>query len=159
MVKLIYITDEQYMPDKALKSKELIGLRVLSKSGQVVGKVSELDLERNTLKMLGIVVSGKVKMYFGRNYFRKISADSVILNIDPSIFLLGKKVFTYDGQLLGRVKEVRRKGHSNDVREIVVKSFLKRRLTIHPAQIYSTANNIILSRNYHGKQKYFWQSS
>jgi sporulation protein YlmC with PRC-barrel domain len=159
VAKLVYITEEQYMPAHALKSKELIGLRVLSKSGIVVGKISELHLESNSLRMLGVVVSGSKKVYVGKNYFQKITPDSLILNIDPTIFLIGKQVMTFDGQLLGTVKEVKRKGHTNDLKEIVVKSFMKKRLVITPDKIQSTSNTIILSRHYHGKQKYFWQNS
>lgn len=118
------ITRKEAEIEKTVNLKKLIGKRVLSDGGSIVGSVSEIRLNPNGFDLEGIVISTDVGvLYVGKSYFSKISDYSVIINIELSLLVKGKKVLTIDGKTLGIVKEVNRKGNSNEIESLLVGSF------------------------------------
>ena len=71
----------------------------------------------------------------------------------------GKIVLTYDGEQIGKVSVVVRKENTNDIKEIIIKKLFKKDLVIPNSAIHFVNKSVTLVKNYHGKQKYFWQKS
>ncbi len=160
MGKLYLVAHDGEFLDSSLDASEILHVEVLSKNGAVIGSVSGVKLHPKTLKTLGVMVNrGFVRFYFGVSYIKRIGADSVLLTIDPSPLIEGKKVFMYNGKRMGRVKRVIRKGTTNDIKELVVASFLRKDIVVSASAIHLISKSVILSGHYHGKQKYFWQNS
>ena len=75
------------------------------------------------------------------------------------MLLIGKNVVNHDGELMGKVRRVIRKGNRNNINEIIVKSFLRKDFSVKMSQIKSI-NKVIMLKQKHGvKKKYFWQKS
>ena len=157
MKKIQEIIEKEAPLEHTLNLKDLIGIRVISKRGKVVGKVSQFRLNANNMEIEGILVSRgifKKPFYVGKSYLKQISNDAIILNIEPANLLKGIKVVTSDGKILGKVKEVIRKGDTNIVEGIVVSSLFKKRKTIKASFIERLGQSIILKPNYHVAEKY-----
>jgi sporulation protein YlmC with PRC-barrel domain len=160
MRETVYVAKEADTHAHSLDSKKVLGKKVLSKSGRILGNITDIQIHPKTLKILGVTVRNLLsKYYFGNSYFGRITQDSIILNIDPSIFVKGKSVFTYDGKLVGKVAIVIRKGNTNDIKEIVIKSLFKKDLIIPSSAIHFVNKSVTLDKHYHGKQKYIWQKT
>ncbi len=147
--------------DKTVNLRRLIGSRVISADGLVVGRISEVRADPKNMSLLGIVVDRgffNQKLYIGKSYFDKISNDAAILNIDPFIFLKGKKVVTSDGKVIGRVKDIARNDYSNDIEAIMVSSWV-RKYNIDAGNIKLVGRSVILKINYDGTKKYLKQRS
>ncbi len=154
------IVHGEHALDKTVDLQDVLHARVLSKSGTIIGKVVNVCLHPKTLRLEGIVVSrglGKKKIYIGQRYINQFSGDAVILTIEPSLLLVGKRVFGKDGKIVGKVKEVIRRAQSNEVASIIVTSFFKRDTEIPWHMIKLTSHALLLRNNV--QQKYFWQKS
>lgn len=146
--------------EKTVNLKELIGKRVLSKGGQIIGKILEIRINSTNLEIEGILVRGSIikkMMYIGRSYFSHLSYESVILNIEVSVLIKDKKVVNSQGKVIGRVKEVVRKGTRNDIKGIFVKSLFSRRFFIPESAIEYVNKSVVLKSRYNARKKYFWQ--
>ncbi|MDP3882131.1 MAG: PRC-barrel domain-containing protein [Nanoarchaeota archaeon] len=140
--------------------RELIGSRVVSKNGLVVGKIVEIRAIPGEFDIEGIVVRRgifKSNLYLNVNYIHQITAEAVFLNIDPSIMLKGMKVLDSEGELIGKVYGVLRKGDLNDLDKIIVSSFWRRKVIIPVSAIRKIGESILLAQDYHVNKKYFWQ--
>ncbi len=147
--------------DKTVSLRRLIGARVLSADGLVVGRIREVRTDPKNMNLLGIVVYRGLfndKLYIGKSYFEKISNDAAILNIDPFIFLKGKVVVTSDGKVIGKIKDIARSDYSNGIESIIVTSWFKR-YNIDADSIKLVGRSVILKVNYDGTKKYIEQRS
>ena len=114
-----YVVKKEAGLEETANVKRLIGKRVLSEGGSVVGHISEVRLNKSGFNLEGIVVSSSIGLvYIGKSYFSTISDYSVILNTELGLLVKGKKVLTIDGKVLGRVKQVNRKGNTNEIESI-----------------------------------------
>lgn len=147
--------------DTTLGASTLLGKRVLSKSGLVVGHVSELSLDVEKMKLEGIVVKGSYKrsLYIGRSYIEKLTAQAIMLKIDPSVLLIGKRVISYEGKVLGRVLHVARKADTNEIDQLVVHSFLKRDSVLPAHALGVIGKSVILEKSYDVRRNYIWQKA
>ncbi|MGV8142050.1 MAG: PRC-barrel domain-containing protein [Candidatus Pacearchaeota archaeon] len=148
--------------DKTANFKKLINSRVLSKTGSVIGRVRSAHIHPIKLNLEGVCVDrslGKRDVYIGSSYIDKATDEGIILTIEPSILLVGKKVLDKNGKCLGIVKIVNRKNHTNEVESIVLSSTLKKDLVIPWNFINSTTHALVILSSYNVKQKYFWQKS
>jgi len=155
------IISKAALPDQTLNSSTLIGLKVLAKSGLIVGRLREVRLDVFTNKVEGFIVSRGLKrpIYIGREYVNKVSSSAVILNMVPNIFLKGKKVISGKGKVIGIIREVNRRNNTNVLISIVVRSFFKKDLVINSNAIKTIGKSIVLKDSYNEKQKYFWQKA
>ncbi len=156
------ITKHEKELEKTFNLKDLLKIKVITKQGLVLGKVKQIRINNTKHTLEGIVVSQgilKKKIYIGSSYIREISKDSFILNIDPSILLMKKKVLLTSGKVIGHVVKVERKDHSNEIEKLIVKSPFKKSFEIKPSHIKRLGESIILKGNYHEPRKYFWQKS
>lgn len=95
--------------NETINVRKFIGAKVLSKEGYIFGRIIQIRIDTKNAGIEGIVVKRpwfKGLIYIGRTYFEKISSESIILNIQPSVLLKGKKVVNAEGKVLGRVREV-----------------------------------------------------
>lgn len=137
---------------ESFSTQTMKGVSVLSSRGVYLGKVAQVRLHTRTFKCAGIVArlrgSGRL-VYFGLEYLATFSPQGVILSIEPAYLLLGKRVITSDGKVLGRVKEVHRVNSTNEIKEIIVKAFFRAPRSIPFGDIRSLAQSIILKEQYH----------
>ena len=162
MKKIQEIIEKEAPLEYTLNLKDLFGIRVISKRGKVVGNVSQFRINANSMEIEGILVSRgifKKPFYVGKSYLKQISKDAIILNIEPTNLLKGIKVVTSDGKILGKVKEVIRKGDTNIVEGIVVSSLFKKKKTIRASSIERLGQSIILKQNYHVTEKHSTETS
>lgn len=142
--------------------KKLLNLNVLSSKGKIIGKVSQLRIHPTKMNIEGIVVSRGIfrkPMYIGSSYIKRFSRASFLLDVEPAVLIKGKRVIDTHGRKVGKVKDLRRKEHSNSIQDIVVSSPLRKDLIIKTTDIKSIGEAIILKAHYHVKKQYFWKKS
>mgnify|MGYP006293988337 CR=1 FL=1 len=135
------------------KTSNILNKKVLSKSGEYVGRVKDIILKKDVFQ--GIFVLGKNKIIVGREFIASISKDHIMLKIEPVTNMLGKTVFDSRGKRIGKIKDVTRKSHTNNYHEIRVKnSMFKRSFLIPKKEIATAKKSIILKNPYeHDKKK------
>lgn len=146
--------------EKTVSLNELIGKRVLSKGGKIVGKVAEIRVNPLNFNLQGIVVGRDIlrkPIYIGRSYFERLSHDSVILNVELSIFLKYKDVLDSKGKTIGQVRDIIRKGTTNEIESLIVRSTFSKKFIVPFRAIKAIGNNITLHSTYNVKKRYFWQ--
>lgn len=156
------ITKKEGEMKETLDLKKSLNVRVISHKGLVLGKVLQIRFHPIKRVLEGILVSRgffKKPLYIGSSYINKISHESIILDIEPSILLRGRIVIDSKGKKLGKVKQVIRKNHSNDIKELRVGSLFRKDFIINLSNVKLLGESIILNPNYHVKRKYFWQKS
>jgi len=131
---------------------KLLGKKVLTKSGFILGNVKEVLFDQKSYSIDGIVAQKyplfSKKIYIGKEYFQSISEKAVILSIEPAILFIGKKVVDSEGKVLGKAKEIIRQDNSNSVKEIVVKKFLRKSIRIKPSDVKLWGKSIILKDSF-----------
>jgi len=155
-----HVIKKEDLLDKTINLKKIIGKQVLSKGGKIIGIISQVRINPNNLVLQGILINQGLfarPLYIGKSYFSKLSHDAVILNIEVSVLLKGKRVINSEGKSIGIVKGIDRRGNSNDVKGLIVKSFFSKRFTISPSAIKLIGKSIILNPKYNAPKKYFWQ--
>lgn len=159
---LYLLTTEGIPVEKTVNLKKILWSRVLSKNGFRVGWVKSVQMNPDKVAVEGIVVSRGAfhkSLYIGKEYIDHLSDEAVILTIDPPMLLKGKKVVTYEGEVVGKVKEVMRKGTSSDVESILVHSFGRGSFTVPVNAVKSGGQSIILRQNYDVPKKHFFKRS
>ncbi|GEM_PF-2201647 len=160
MKEIDIIVKNELLLDKTVNLKKLIGKEVLSKGGKMIGKITEIRTNPKNLNLEGIVVRGNIHknlMYIGKSYFSRLSDEAIILNIEVSVLVKDRQVITWDGKVLGKVKEVVRKGMRNDLSGVYVKSFFSRKFFIPVSAIDYFNASVVLKPKYNARKKYFWQ--
>jgi sporulation protein YlmC with PRC-barrel domain len=141
----------------------ILGALVVSKNGLRVGKVIEVRILPEKLLIEGVLVKRgflKRPVYIGKNYFKEITQDALILNIDPAFLLKGRRVFSAEGESQGKVRDIVCKGDTNTLNKLIVKSSFLRMPSVVPAgSIEKIGESIFLSSDYHVDKKYIWQKS
>lgn len=151
-----YITKKEAELEKTVNVKKLIGKKVLSEGGTIVGSICEIRLDPNGFDFEGIVVSSNVgNLYVGKSYFSTISDYSIILNTELSPLVKGRKVLTIDGKVLGKVRKVNRKGTSNEIDSLLVSSFWKKYL-LPVSIIKQIASAVLIKSKYDETKEYLW---
>ncbi len=147
--------------NKTVNFRKLLGAKVLSAEGIIVGRVREIRIDPKSMDLQGILISRgifQLPLYVGRSYFEKVSNDAAILNIDPFVLLKDKKVITFDGKVIGRIKEIFRYDETNDIKSIIVGTLFKK-FNIPSENIKLIGKSVILKLSYDGAKKYIKQGS
>ena len=103
---------------------DVVGKRVLAKSGSVVGRVKEVRLDPSHRELEGVLISRgllRSSLYVSEEYIGRLTPQAVILTIDPCVLLRGRPVVSSDGKKFGTVKEVERAKETNEVTTYVVR--------------------------------------
>ncbi len=160
MSKVHHVIKNELTLEKTVNLKKLTGKNVLSKGGKIIGKISEIRINPYNLKIEGILIKRDIfrkPLYIGKGYFSHLSHDSVILNIELSPLIKGRKVITSEGKIIGKVKEVLRKGDSNEIEGLTVRSMFSRKFILPSSAIKYIGKSVVLKSKYNAKKKYFWQ--
>ncbi len=146
--------------DETIDLRKVVGVRVLTEKGLRVGRVSQIRIHPESKSLEGILVRRglfRESLFIGRVYFDPLSSEAIILNIEPSILLKGKKVVTYDGEVIGKVKDVGRMGKTNALKNLVVHSFWRGTFTISAGSIKVLGKTVMLKNDYNAPKKSFWR--
>jgi len=150
MKKPHHIVKKERLFEDTFDLRKLLKVKVITKDGLVIGKVSHIRIHPKRMFIEGILVSRgffRKPFYIGRSYINRFSYEAILLRITPSILFRGKKVVTSDGKVLGRVKEVIRKANRNDVENIVVSSILRKDTVISTSYIKYVGKSLFLKSN------------
>ncbi|MDP2666622.1 MAG: PRC-barrel domain-containing protein [Candidatus Diapherotrites archaeon] len=111
--------------DSGMRVQDLKGKKVLDSNGKDVGKVMEIRLDSQTLNLDGVEMDRGFfgeDTFIGRKYIASLSMEGVVLNMSPVSDYKGLKVFDSSGKEIGKVKEVRTEGNSNNISALVVET-------------------------------------
>ena len=136
--------------DSTINISNLLGKQLLSSQGFIVGKIKQIRINPSNMKIEGVVVKRGFfrKIYIDKSYLEKISSESIILAIEPSIFLEGRKVITSEGKVLGEVKEINRIKEANDIESLVVKPFFRKAFIVPFSAVQMIGKTIMLKKSY-----------
>ncbi len=136
-------------------AKKLIGIRVLTPSSEVFGKVREVRLHHTTHAFEGVVVKrGSASRYIGKSYVARITNDAVTLSIEPAILVVGRPVVSSDGKRFGKVIKIQRVGHTNDIASLTVRRSLLRKAVVPASGVKQFGASIILKKTHKDACKY-----
>lgn len=141
--KFISGKEQEHDLDNSLK--KVIGKKVLSKSGEEIGKVKDV-ISKGTNKLDGIMVKTKgAKVFIANTYIENLYAKSVFLKIEPVSRYLKMIVFDKDGSKLGKVIDFTQNESGNELKSIIVKKHIfSKRVEIDAKKITVSKKNIIL---------------
>ena len=143
---------EKGEPFKGTRSaKDLIGLRVLTSTGEMFGRVSEVRLHGTSNALEGMVVGRK--HYVCKTYIQKITEDAVLLDIEPAVMFIGRKVITSDGKVFGKVKKITRVDHTNEIASFVVTRSFFRKTTLQFSTVKKLSHSVILKKTFEEVRK------
>lgn len=147
------IIKDKSLMDQTRSVKDILGVRVLSKSGEKIGVVKDVRYGPKSMGIKGILTKHPYKgpLYIGSDYIGIISDESIILAIDPATLIMNKKVVTYQGKVIGRIKKIERVGNTNLISKIHVKRFLHKAFVIKPSDIEKSGDSIILKEGRHAQ--------
>ena len=141
---LEFISDRINTLDASLTAKYYLGKQVLSRSGEKVGRVTDVVIHRHTFT--GLLIK---KLFIDSQFIQSVADDAVMLSIEPVVLMRGKTVFDADGREIGKVREVVRRHTGNDYESLIVKKGLFRKpITVPKAHVKTAAKNIILNTSY-----------
>ena len=125
-----------------------VGKRVISKSGDIIGKVQDFRFLKNTIAGI-IVMKNLSRIFIDTEFINGVSEEAVVLSIDPVTMLVGKKVFDVDGKEMGKVVRLIRKGNENTFEVLVVKrKIYSKGIKIHKKDVDISKKSIILKKSY-----------
>ena len=106
-----------------VSSRRLGRIVVISRSGEIIGKVREIRTKGFNVE--GIIISkpySAAKEFIDRSFIKVLNQNEALLNINPVTSLKGLSVYDISGRKLGKVVKVLRKDNSNSFSSIVVKN-------------------------------------
>jgi len=146
--------------EKTFDLAHVVGKRVLSKNGQLVGHVSSIQVSDDGLSVEGALVSRglfKKKIFIGKGYIDRLTMDSLVLKVDPFLLFKDVKVVSSEGEVIGRVIDFVRINNTNDLDSLTVKGFMRGTFSVPLTAIKSVGYSIILKPNYEPPTKHFWK--
>ncbi len=133
----------------------LVGKRVLSKSGDVIGRVMQLRIDPDKRTLEGVVVRRKLflTLYICMSYVTRVTDKALMLGIDPAALFKGRAVVSSDGKKFGTVAVLERAGETNEVVRVVVRRHLYKKLAIPKEDFSRFGTSLILKRTYDEARK------
>ena len=162
MKNVLQVKQHERAFENTITLDKLKGRHVISHGGHVIGRIENVRINPLTFSLEGVVVrceSIGESVYIGKNYFKSLSYESIILKIELVLLLKGKTVINFNGKVIGKVIDVVRKGATNNLQGIIVKSLWSKPFTITRSAIKLVGKNIVLKSGYNAQKKYFWQKS
>ena len=138
--------------NSGLKIRELMGRKVMALNGKEVGKILEVRLDPKTLNLDGIEMDRGffgTDTFIGRNYIESMSDEGAVLNMTPATDYKGFHVLDSTGKEIGKVKEIRTQGHTNNITAIVVSTgLLNNDVIFTKSDVKSVGESIMLNTVY-----------
>lgn len=117
------IREKNKLFNSGIKVNELKGKKVMALNGKEVGKITEVRLDPKTFDLDGIEMDRgffALDTFIGKNYIESLSDEGAVLNITPVTDYKGLHVMDSTGKEIGKVKEIRTEGNTNNISAIVV---------------------------------------
>lgn len=131
--------------NKQEKASSYLGKKVLSKSGEYVGKVYDIILQKGNIT--GFLISGKVKIFIGKESIASQSEKTIMLKIEPITNIIKKKVFDAAGKKIGSVIDLKRKSTANTYSDLKVRQAIhKKPFLIPKKEVRVSKKNVILNK-------------
>lgn len=133
-MRIELITDFEIDVEKEFGLKKLKGKRVISKDGEVIGRVKDIIIKQ--YKVVGIVVKKLFRrpLFISRTFFDSFTEKAVILKINPVTAIAGLAVLDSDGKNVGKVKSITRTTAGNEFDSIIIKKGLFGKKRVIPAE-------------------------
>ncbi len=138
-------------------TRVLLGKRVLSKSGDVIGRVVQLRIDTNKRTLEGVVVrKGFIRtMYVCMSYVTRITEQALMLGIDPAALFLGRSAVSADGKKFGTVIALERVNETNEVVSVTVRRYFVQKITIPKEEFSRFGTSLILKSTHDQARKKF----
>ena len=140
------ITDKPVVLESEFSLSNLKGKKVISHSGDVVGKVKDIIIYNYGIT--GILISKYMRpdLYVDRKFFDSFRQDAVVLKIDPITSIVGLDVLDCNGRRVGKVSRIERA----DMTNVLVSFHVKRRIhqkdiTLKASDIQAISQHVILN--------------
>ncbi|MDO8633718.1 MAG: PRC-barrel domain-containing protein [archaeon] len=135
--------------DSGIKVHGLKGKKVMALNGKEVGKITEIRLDPKSLNLDGIEMDRGffgLDTFIGRNYIASLSIEGAVLNMTPVTDYKGLQVFDSNGKEVGKVKEIRTDGNTNNIAAIVVGTgLLSNDVIFSKSDVKSVGESIMLN--------------
>lgn len=133
----------------------IVGKRVISKSGDVVGRVMQLRIDPDKRTLEGVVVRRKLfrTLYICMSYVTRITDKALMLAIDPAALFKGRAVVSSDGKKFGTVAMLERAGETNEVVRVIVRRHLYKKIAIPKESFSRFGTSLILKDTYDKARK------
>jgi len=140
--------------EETKSGKSLIGKRVLSKSGDVIGRVVQLRINPDKRTLEGVVVRRLAKkIYLCMSYVTRITEEALMLGIDPVVLFKGRAVVTSDGKKFGVVYDLERIQQTNEITHVHLRRHLYKKLSIPKEDFTRFGTSLILKKTYDQARK------
>jgi len=145
--------------DQTWSLSELLGIKTITNTGFVLGRIRKLCIDKKSHALEGVVVDRgwfKSPLYISKTYFSHLSPDALMLDIEPSILWKGHKVLSHEGEILGKVRQINRIKDTNDIDTLIVSSIMRGTFEIPQKDVAYFGQNIVLKRSFNAPKKRFW---
>ena len=136
--------------NSGIKVNELKGKKVMALNGKEVGKITEVRLDPKTFDLDGIEMDRgffALDTFIGKNYIESLSDEGAVLNITPVTDYKGLHVMDSTGKEIGKVKEIRTEGSTNNISAIVVGTgLLNNDVVFTKSDVRSVGDSIMLNK-------------
>jgi sporulation protein YlmC with PRC-barrel domain len=133
-----------------INSRSLQNIVVISRSGEIVGRVKSLRMKGFNVE--GIVIAKPFsisKEFIDRAFIKTFDQNQILLKINPVTSLKGLKVYDMSGRKLGKVIKVLRQSNTNNFTGLVIKNrFFSRPILVEKEKIDIMKKNVILNIDY-----------
>ena len=144
------IRAEHKLFNSGIKVNELKGKKVIDSNGKEVGKISEIRLDPKSFDLDGIEMDRGffgLDTFIGRNYIESLSDEGAVLNMTPVTDYKGLRVMDSTGKEIGKVKEIRTDGSTNNISAIIVGTgLLNNDVIFTKSDVKSVGDSILLNK-------------
>ena len=94
---------------KIITSDDILGKEAVDSQGSIIGVITKLHIDKESMKITGITVDMgfmKPDLFIGASHIRHFGIDAILLKRVPADKFKGLKVITFDGKIIGKVKNV-----------------------------------------------------
>jgi len=140
--------------EQTKNARDLLGIKVLSMSGEVLGKVLQVQLHEKTNALEGIICKRAMfrkpsyNCYFCEKYIDRITHDAIILNIEPALVWVGHKVVSNDGKVLGKITNVNRVNDTNAIDSLLFKRFFFKTVRIPIGAVKQLGKSVVVKKDH-----------
>ncbi len=135
--------------DQTIESDHVKGKKVLANNGREIGSIKKVLIGTKSLQLEGLLVERgffSPNLLIGREYIETLNERGAILKITPVTEYRGLKVFDADGKQIGRIRDIRTIGATNNIAAIVVsRGWLSEDLVLPRNSIYSIGESVLLT--------------
>jgi sporulation protein YlmC with PRC-barrel domain len=142
------MAEDKLVSDEVIDITAIKGNRVLAPNGDNIGEIDSLYIHPRTLQLHGLKVSKgifKTDYYVSRGNIEYITKDAAMLRVTPVEEFKGLVVFDAEGKRVGKVKEIRTHGRSNEIDKVVIdRGMIRKDLVVDMEEIAGIGRSVLL---------------